>query len=67
VDTQRRILKWNAGASSLTGFSDRDVLGHYCYDNILMQSTAVELNCASANVLSRRRWTMVKAGKPPST
>jgi diguanylate cyclase (GGDEF)-like protein/PAS domain S-box-containing protein len=36
VDTQRRILKWNAGASSLTGFSDRDVLGHYCYDNILM-------------------------------
>ncbi len=36
VDAQRRILKWNAGASSLTGFSEQDVLGHYCYDNILM-------------------------------
>lgn len=45
VDAQRRIQKWNAGASSLTGFASQDVVGRRCSDNILMHidSQGVEL------------------------
>jgi diguanylate cyclase (GGDEF)-like protein/PAS domain S-box-containing protein len=35
VDTHRRILFWNHGAERLTGFEADDVLGSYCYEDIL--------------------------------
>jgi len=35
VDRARRIRYWNAGAERLTGFRSVDVVGHFCYDNIL--------------------------------
>ena len=36
VDPDRRIQKWNAGATSLTGFTANDVLQRRCSDNILL-------------------------------
>ena len=35
VDRARRIRFWNQGAERLTGFSPSDVVGRYCYDNLL--------------------------------
>lgn len=35
VDTERKITFWNKGAEKITGFSAKDVVGSYCYDNIL--------------------------------
>jgi len=36
VDRQRRIRKWNAGASFLTGFRSDEVVERCCSDNILV-------------------------------
>lgn len=35
VDHARRILYWNRGAEQLTGYARDEVVGSYCYDNIL--------------------------------
>jgi PAS domain-containing protein len=35
VDRGRRIRYWNHGAERLTGYGATDVVGHFCYDNIL--------------------------------
>lgn len=35
VDKERRIIFWNKGAELITGFSEAEVKGHFCYDNIL--------------------------------
>lgn len=35
VDKQRRILYWNRGAERLTGYTAEEVVGSYCYANIL--------------------------------
>jgi PAS domain S-box-containing protein len=35
VDRERRILYWNKGAELLTGYSSGEVVGKYCFDNIL--------------------------------
>jgi diguanylate cyclase (GGDEF)-like protein/PAS domain S-box-containing protein len=35
VDKTRRILFWNTGAQRLTGYAPEEVLGSYCYANIL--------------------------------
>jgi diguanylate cyclase (GGDEF)-like protein/PAS domain S-box-containing protein len=35
VDLRRKILAWNLGAERLTGYAAKDVLGSYCYANIL--------------------------------
>jgi diguanylate cyclase (GGDEF)-like protein/PAS domain S-box-containing protein len=35
VDTERRITYWNRAAARLTGFSASEVVGHFCYENIL--------------------------------
>jgi len=35
VDTERRISYWNRGAERLTGYRAAEVVGRYCYDNIL--------------------------------
>jgi diguanylate cyclase (GGDEF)-like protein/PAS domain S-box-containing protein len=35
VDVHRRILFWNQGAERLSGFSAGEVLGTYCFDDIL--------------------------------
>lgn len=35
VDKDRKILYWNQGAEHLTGYSASEVVGKYCYDNIL--------------------------------
>jgi len=36
TDTERRITYWSKGAERLTGYSQEDVLGRSCKDNILM-------------------------------
>ncbi|MHB1452362.1 MAG: GGDEF domain-containing protein [Saccharofermentanales bacterium] len=35
VDKERRIIFWNKGAEIITGFTEAEVKGHFCYDNIL--------------------------------
>jgi len=35
VDKNRKIKYWNQEAKEITGYSKDDVIGHYCYDNIL--------------------------------
>jgi diguanylate cyclase (GGDEF)-like protein/PAS domain S-box-containing protein len=35
IDRERRINYWNHGAERLTGYSAADVIGRFCYDNIL--------------------------------
>jgi diguanylate cyclase (GGDEF)-like protein/PAS domain S-box-containing protein len=44
VDTERRISYWNKGAERLTGFRSEDVVGRYCYDNILSHVDASGAN-----------------------
>jgi len=36
TDKDRRILFWNRTAEQITGYGPADVLGHTCYDNILV-------------------------------
>ncbi len=36
TDTSRRILYWNNSAERITGYSREEVLGHPCFDNILV-------------------------------
>jgi diguanylate cyclase (GGDEF)-like protein/PAS domain S-box-containing protein len=36
VDTTRRITYWNQGAEQLTGYSAREAIGRYCFDNFLV-------------------------------
>lgn len=36
VDTDRKILYWNAGAERITGYSAEEVIGSRCSDNILV-------------------------------
>lgn len=35
VDKDRGITFWNRGAERITGFSASEMLGHFCYDNLL--------------------------------
>ena len=35
VDNDRKIIFWNLGAERITGFSEKEVLGSHCHDNIL--------------------------------
>lgn len=35
VNTQRQFLFWNAGAERLTGYTAKEIIGCYCYANIL--------------------------------
>lgn len=35
VDRERKILFWNEGAARLTGYSEQEVVGRFCQDNIL--------------------------------
>jgi len=35
VDIDRKITYWNKGAERITGFSSSDVIGHFCFNNIL--------------------------------
>lgn len=35
VDSQRRILYWNKGAERISGYCASELLGRFCYDNIL--------------------------------
>ncbi len=36
VDRERRITYWNKGAEYLTGYPAIEVVGRYCFDNLLM-------------------------------
>ena len=36
VDRERRILYWNRGAERITGYRAEEVVGRFCFDNILM-------------------------------
>ncbi len=35
VDKDRGITFWNQGATQITGFTSAEMLGHFCYDNLL--------------------------------
>ena len=35
VDRGRRIMFWNKGAETLSGYDSEAVVGHYCYQNLL--------------------------------
>lgn len=35
VDNNRKITFWNKSSERITGFSEEEVIGKYCYDNIL--------------------------------
>lgn len=35
VDTERKITFWNKGAERITGYPDTEVMGKFCYENIL--------------------------------
>jgi PAS domain S-box-containing protein len=35
VDSERKITFWNKGAERITGYTEGEVVGHFCYDNIL--------------------------------
>jgi len=35
VDRERRITYWNRGAERITGYSEAEVVGHRCMDNLL--------------------------------
>ena len=35
VDTNRKIIYWNDAAEDLTGYKSSDIVGSYCFDNIL--------------------------------
>ncbi|MDD4311563.1 MAG: sensor domain-containing diguanylate cyclase [Eubacteriales bacterium] len=35
VDKDRGITFWNQGATQITGFTSEEMLGRYCYDNLL--------------------------------
>lgn len=38
VDCDRRITYWNKGAERITGYAAGEVVGHHCFDNILMHT-----------------------------
>jgi len=40
VDKKRKILFWNKMAEKITGYMASDIVGSYCYDNILMHIDA---------------------------
>jgi len=40
VDRERRITYWNAAAKRITGFSADEVVGRYCFDNLLAHISA---------------------------
>jgi len=44
VDRDRKIVLWNRGAETITGYLRQEVLGHSCFDNLLM-------HCDEANNL----------------
>jgi PAS domain S-box-containing protein/diguanylate cyclase (GGDEF)-like protein len=44
VDAERRIVFWNDGAESITGFLRQEVVGRFCGDNILV-------HCDEANAV----------------
>ncbi|MDR3737125.1 MAG: diguanylate cyclase [Acidobacteriaceae bacterium] len=44
VDEERRITYWNLGAEFMTGYTAEEMLGRFCYDNLLMHVT--EAGCA---------------------
>lgn len=35
VDHERKITFWNKGAEDITGYKSKEILEHFCYDNIL--------------------------------
>lgn len=39
VDRERRITYWNRGAERITGYGAHEVVGHYCWQNILQHVT----------------------------
>lgn len=44
VDKNRKIKYWNKEAEEITGFSKDEVMGKYCYDNILQHVDDLGVN-----------------------
>lgn len=40
VDTNRKILYWNKASEKITGYTEEDVVGSHCYNEILRHVTA---------------------------
>jgi diguanylate cyclase (GGDEF)-like protein/PAS domain S-box-containing protein len=40
VNTKRKILFWNSGCESITGYKSEEVVNSFCYDNILQHVDA---------------------------
>ena len=36
VDPERKITYWNKSAEALTGYKSSEIIGKYCWNNILM-------------------------------
>lgn len=36
TDCERRVLYWNRGAEELTGYSEKEMVGGHCWDNIMI-------------------------------
>jgi diguanylate cyclase (GGDEF)-like protein/PAS domain S-box-containing protein len=48
VGRERRILFWNKGAETMTGYEAKRVVGRYCFDNILHHTDADGLNLCTS-------------------
>ena len=48
VDSERKILYWSKGAERISGFSQSEVEGFHCYDNILIHVNEEGVNLCSA-------------------
>src|SRR5690242_2050521 len=48
LDRDRRILWWNAGAEKIAGYLRHEVIGKFCFDNLLLGcEEGVETLCRS--------------------
>lgn len=56
VDKERKILYWNRGAQALTGYSQDEILGRYCYSGVFAHTDGTgcmlcEVNCPILKVI----------------
>ena len=49
LDSQRKIFYWNQGAIDITGFTKAEILGHKCFENILIPSENDDLQICKNN------------------
>lgn len=60
VDKNRKIKYWNKEAEKITGFSKEEVIGEYCYNNILQHVDAKGLIYVIMAVLYMPQWKIAQ-------